>query len=754
MLAVVACNGPADPGRFGEAQLSLVPEFHTRAARSIELHAVTVRLSRMNGGDDAVIEVTEEIEAGRDSQEVTVTVALLESPEEFLLELFVIDTQERLLFASRDTVIALAISTGESSVPLAVGIQYVGPGAEAATTQILAPTAPVRPGGAARLTATATDAEGRPIPGALFEWEVVEGPGRVESVATGDVSIAEIRADAAGEITVRAYIPTLEPEHEATTNLSVVPNEGPTATILLPEDGSAFDEGGLVTFLGAATDSDDGDLTGDALRWESDVQGPLGNGISFERSDLLAGTHTITLAATDNEGATSVVDVTITIAPDPVILLALESVAFSAVTGGDPAPQTLTVTNRGGASSVLDDLAVGTITYGGGASEWLAATLDRVAAPAVLTLQPSTGGLETGTYTASVPVVSEKASNSPQTVMVTLDVTAAPSVRWSHSFDYAPEDLGTYTVSAQLSAPGAQDVTVPFTVSGSATLGEDYFLGAESPLVIPAGETAVDLSVMLVDDALPEPTESVFLQMGVPVNAVTGAPTSLSLQVTDNDALLSDVFSVVESCEAVIAPDIEDATVSVIARSEQGGGLADATVELFANGSSMGFGQPRLTTDASGYAATTYSSPVTGLHAIEARMSAGETSVSVYDSMYVSGPGTVSELVIVSGDNQDIPVGEGGDPFVVQALDAAGSPVSGINVAWRFANCFATSTDAGGQTSAILVAPYRTIPGGPFSIVASIPGVPPVTFTYYYVGATAAGAAGGDEVPMRGGSGR
>jgi hypothetical protein len=74
-------------------------------------------------------------------------------------------------------------------------------------------------------------------------------------------------------------------------------------------------------------------------------------------------------------------------------------------------------------------LSTGTITYGPGATGWLEApTLNTTTAPATLTVQPVTGALTPGAYTATIPVQSGVASNSPQTLTVTFTVTSSQSV--------------------------------------------------------------------------------------------------------------------------------------------------------------------------------------------------------------------------------------------------------------------------------------------------------------------------------------
>ena len=120
------------------------------------------------------------------------------------------------------------------------------------------------------------------------------------------------------------------------------------------------------------------------------------------------------------------------VAVPPTILLTPSSRTFTAtVGGGNPAPQTVAVTNSGG--STLSGLAIGTITYGAGATGWLAAAVSPAAAPATVTLTPTLGTLAAGTYTATVPVTSTAAgvTNSPQNIAVTFTVTQAPTITLS-----------------------------------------------------------------------------------------------------------------------------------------------------------------------------------------------------------------------------------------------------------------------------------------------------------------------------------
>jgi len=87
----------------------------------------------------------------------------------------------------------------------------------------------------------------------------------------------------------------------AARTITVV-NAAPVVTITSPAPNSQFFLSTAITFSGTAIDNEQGNLTS-ILVWTSNLQGPIGSGGSFTRSDLVIGTHTITASATDITGA-------------------------------------------------------------------------------------------------------------------------------------------------------------------------------------------------------------------------------------------------------------------------------------------------------------------------------------------------------------------------------------------------------------------------------------------------------------------
>jgi hypothetical protein len=111
-------------------------------------------------------------------------------------------------------------------------------------------------------------------------------------------------------------------------------NAPPVVGIDAPTDGSHFQQGQPVTFTGTADDTEDGSLIGNSLVWTSNLMnGPIGTGTQFTTGDLVVGNHTITLTATDSEGATGAADVGISV-DSPASCTGLVPMADTHVRGG------------------------------------------------------------------------------------------------------------------------------------------------------------------------------------------------------------------------------------------------------------------------------------------------------------------------------------------------------------------------------------------------------------------------------------
>lgn len=125
------------------------------------------------------------------------------------------------------------------------------------------------------------------------------------------------------------------------------------------------------------------------------------------------GTAQVLVGMSDAVGAGSV-----TVTSNASIVLSNTAIDFLAMMStGNPTAQSVTVTNGGDGS--MGTLSVGGIAYGDGQpTGWLSTSLSG----GVITLRALISGLAEGTYTAQFPVRATRATNSPQTVDVTLVV--------------------------------------------------------------------------------------------------------------------------------------------------------------------------------------------------------------------------------------------------------------------------------------------------------------------------------------------
>ncbi|MRG44598.1 T9SS type B sorting domain-containing protein [Chitinophaga sp. SYP-B3965] len=122
-------------------------------------------------------------------------------------------------------------------------------------------------------------------------------------------------------------------------------------------------------------------------------------------------------------------------------------------------------------------------------------------------------------------------------------VSATPSVT-------EPSTAGKFTISLAGGKAPAKDVTVTYTITGTATSGTDY-TALSSSAVIPAGSTSVDVDLTVLEDELIEPTETVIMTINggssTGLTYTVGAQNTATINITDNDATGNLVLEVTAS---------------------------------------------------------------------------------------------------------------------------------------------------------------------------------------------------------------
>ena len=137
--------------------------------------------------------------------------------------------------------------------------------------------------------------------------------------------------------------------------------------------------------------------------------------VSINTTGLAVGTYTGSVVVTSSSASNSpkTIPVTLTISP-PALTVSPNSLVFTYIQGGTiPTPQMLSVGSTGAALSFTVNTSGGT---------WLTAT-GSGNTPGSVSVSVNTTSLSGGTYSGSAVVSSPTASNTPQTIPVTLTVS-------------------------------------------------------------------------------------------------------------------------------------------------------------------------------------------------------------------------------------------------------------------------------------------------------------------------------------------
>ncbi|QEL17125.1 Calx-beta domain-containing protein [Limnoglobus roseus] len=106
-----------------------------------------------------------------------------------------------------------------------------------------------------------------------------------------------------------------------------------------------------------------------------------------------------------------------------------------------------------------------------------------------------------------------------------------PTVQFAAASESVNEYEGTFSVTVTLSGPATTDVTVPFTLSGTAANGIDYSDVSASPLVIPAGQTSATITGTIIENGYEATDRTIVFSLGSPANAGLGGTPSETLTI-------------------------------------------------------------------------------------------------------------------------------------------------------------------------------------------------------------------------------
>ncbi|SMN17134.1 hemolysin-type calcium-binding region protein [uncultured Candidatus Thioglobus sp.] len=116
-------------------------------------------------------------------------------------------------------------------------------------------------------------------------------------------------------------------------------------------------------------------------------------------------------------------------------------------------------------------------------------------------------------------------------------VDSIPTIAFDATSSSGAESTNSANLAYTLSVVSSEEVTVDYTVTGTATgLGTDYTL-INGTLTLAAGATTGNITIAsIIDDALDEGNETVVVTLFNPNNATLGTNTKHTYTITDNDA--------------------------------------------------------------------------------------------------------------------------------------------------------------------------------------------------------------------------
>ena len=354
--------------------------------------------------------------------------------------------------------------------------------------------------------------------GALsYWWDFGDG---TEVVRSDEASMTYTYATP-GQYVAQVFVRnTSDVESEPTDVVVEVMNESPVPVIEAPTEGTIFRVGETLTLRGSATDPEDETLEDTALSWSvslfdgersySVLSSTSGNNVRFEAPTLPSlevaadCSMEIQLTVTDSQGAMSTISQTLR--PSLVdVAFATEPTGLELLVDGMIVTTPQNVTSWEG--HVFEIEAESQQDAEG---QWLgfAGWSDAELTPDGLISQAS------ASYTATfTPVVVEFAASSFQ----------------------VQEGDEVATITATLSMPLSEPVTVSYAAQAGSTASEEDFGTVNDNLTFAPGETTQTFDVPIVDDESSESNEIVSLTLSDVDGVAIGTRSFATLTIIDND---------------------------------------------------------------------------------------------------------------------------------------------------------------------------------------------------------------------------
>lgn len=161
----------------------------------------------------------------------------------------------------------------------------------------------------------------------------------------------------------------------------------------------------------------------------------------------------------------------------------------------------------------------------------------------------------------SLPVIDDSLKENSETVIITLVNPENAILGDNDIFVFTIEDNDSFSglgfsltnitntenvtlvnIPVTVDQAGEIDVNISYEISGTATSGQDYNL-SNGNIIIPAGETSVNIILSIIDDTLKEESESIIITITNVIGATLNENSVHTYTVTDNDTYPTLGFS-------------------------------------------------------------------------------------------------------------------------------------------------------------------------------------------------------------------
>ena len=293
------------------------------------------------------------------------------------------------------------------------------------------------------------------------------------------------------------------------------------------------------------------------------VGGTATAGSDFTIAD--SGTVTVPAGATTATIPVTIVDDSAPESSKTVVLTLAGGSGYSAVNPGthtltildnDPAMSFASASQSAGEGSGTHDVGV-TLGKAPTSDITVKYTVDGTATPGADFTIASSGTVTVlaGATTATIPVtlLDDTVGEGDETVVLTLAASGGyqvvspgthtltivdnePAVSFASASQRVDEGSGTHDVGVTLGKAPTSDITVKYTVDGTATAGSDFTIADSGTVTVLAGATTATIPVTLIDDTAPESNETVVLALAASGGYQVTSPGTHVLTIAANDA--------------------------------------------------------------------------------------------------------------------------------------------------------------------------------------------------------------------------